>query len=89
LLINHHGTINSRTAKEIGNLIQHLLVSAEEKVMKIEGEEDLLALPAIMLAPLGAVVVYGLRNKGAVVVKVSEKLKENINKKYLSKFIPF
>lgn len=40
--------------------------------LHIEGEEDLLALPAVMMLPDDAVVVYGLRNRGAVVMEVSE-----------------
>ncbi|MEM2870522.1 MAG: GTP-dependent dephospho-CoA kinase family protein [Thermoplasmata archaeon] len=36
----------------------------------VEGEEDLAAIPAILLAPDGAVVLYGMPGKGVVVVRV-------------------
>jgi uncharacterized protein (UPF0218 family) len=45
----------------------------------VEGEEDLLALPVIKFAPLGAFVVYGQPNKGIVVVRVTKEKKKEIN----------
>lgn len=48
------------------------------KQLFIEGEEDLLALPAILLAPLGSYVWYGQLGKGAVCVHVTEKKKEKV-----------
>jgi GTP-dependent dephospho-CoA kinase len=41
----------------------------------IEGEEDLLTIPAVMDAPLGAVVFYGQPLEGVVAVKVDAKSK--------------
>jgi len=43
--------------------------------LDIQGEEDLLSLVCVALAPLGAVVIYGLPGKGAVVVHVDKKEK--------------
>jgi len=45
----------------------------------IKGEEDLLTLPAILLAPLGAIVIYGQKDVGAVVVEVTEEIKQKIS----------
>ena len=42
-------------------------------VLVVDGEEDLLALPAIAEAPLGAVVYYGQPNRGLVEVVVDMK----------------
>ncbi len=43
----------------------------------VKGEEDLAALPAIAMAPLSSVVIYGLPDEGAVVVRVTpDKRKE-------------
>ncbi|KCZ70927.1 hypothetical protein ANME2D_02954 [Candidatus Methanoperedens nitroreducens] len=42
------------------------------------GEEDLAALPAIAMAPLTSVVIYGLPDEGAVVVRVTEDKKKEI-----------
>lgn len=41
----------------------------------VDGEEDLLALPAIICAPLGSLVVYGQPHKGIVLVRVNERKK--------------
>ena len=48
--------------------------------IEVEGEEDLAALPAILMAPAGANVIYGLPSHGMVVVKVGEKEKEVVRK---------
>jgi len=44
----------------------------------VEGEEDLVTLAAIMLAPMGSVVVYGQPNEGLVAVNVDEKIKNKV-----------
>ncbi|HID91119.1 TPA: DUF359 domain-containing protein [Candidatus Bathyarchaeota archaeon] len=41
----------------------------------VKGEEDLLTLPAIKLAPEGSVVLYGQPNEGLVVVNVDDQAK--------------
>jgi hypothetical protein len=42
----------------------------------VEGEEDLLVLPAVFFLPLGGVVLYGLPKKGLVICNVNEKYKQ-------------
>ncbi|MFB6143821.1 MAG: pantetheine-phosphate adenylyltransferase [Candidatus Nanohaloarchaea archaeon] len=37
--------------------------------VKIQGEEDLLALPATIFAPENSVIIYGQRNRGAVLME--------------------
>ena len=50
--------------------------AAEKPVMVlIDGEEDLLTIPAVIDAPLGAVVFYGQPLEGVVAIKVDEKSK--------------
>jgi GTP-dependent dephospho-CoA kinase len=50
--------------------------AGEKPVMVlIDGEEDLLTIPAVIDAPLGAVVFYGQPLEGVVAVKVDEKSK--------------
>jgi uncharacterized protein (UPF0218 family) len=50
--------------------------AGEKPVMVlIEGEEDLLTIPAVIEAPIGAVVLYGQPLEGVVVVQVDEKAK--------------
>jgi len=44
-------------------------------VVIVEGEEDLLTLPVIVLAPTSSVVVYGQPREGIVIVEVTEERK--------------
>ena len=46
--------------------------------IEVEGEEDLAALPAILLAPRDVTIIYGLPNKGVVVVKAIEENKRKV-----------
>jgi len=48
----------------------------------VSGEEDLLFLPACFFAPLNSLIVYGLKDKGGVVTKITPSLKKKI-KEYL------
>ena len=45
-------------------------------VVSVDGEEDLAALPAIVVAPDGASVVYGQPDEGMVLAVVDEPLRE-------------
>lgn len=49
-------------------------------LIKVDGEEDLAVLPLVLLAPLGAYVVYGQRNRGIVSIDVSEQKKSEFLK---------
>lgn len=87
-LSNPAGTINP----EIGNILRSFFSerasvgnesksqpstsSGQTTILRVEGEEDLLALPAMLLSPLGAVMIYGQYNLGMVVVKITEDKKE-------------
>lgn len=46
----------------------------ETTVIVVDGEEDLVAVPAIVAAPLGASVVYGQPDEGMVLATVDEEL---------------
>ena len=49
----------------------------EPVVLYITGEEDLLTLPAILAAPLGASIVYGQPDAGMVCVPVTPEMKQH------------
>lgn len=54
-------------------------VAREKKVkLRVNGEEDLLGIPAMHFAPKGSVIVYGLREKGSVLVEVNDEIKEKM-----------
>jgi len=46
--------------------------------IEIDGEEDLAALAAIYMAPRDVTIIYGLPNRGVVVVKANETHKSKV-----------
>lgn len=70
---NPPSQISFELSKSILDFMHHKSYSL---VIKIEGEEDLAVMPACLLAPLGAQIFYGIRNKGLVKITVDEKIKE-------------
>ncbi len=61
--------------EEAYQLLKRLISRLEESAVKILGEEDLLGLVVIDLAPVNSVVLYGQPGQGIVVVKVDQKYK--------------
>jgi pantetheine-phosphate adenylyltransferase len=83
-LINNPGTINLKTADVLKQMIRLRSVLNKDgpynSWLVIEGEEDLLALPAILFAPLGSLVLYGHWEHGIIAVEIDEKIKEKVRK---------
>jgi len=69
-----------RITKQLWEAIKRAYEMKERIRIEVDGEEDLAALPAILMAPMGANVIYGLPSHGMVVVKVGEKEKEVVRK---------
>lgn len=46
--------------------------------IEVDGEEDLASLPAILLAPSNVTIIYGLPDKGVIVVQATEDNKEKV-----------
>lgn len=76
---NPRGTIQ----KEVWEVIKRAV--RENKNVFVEGEEDLLAIPAVLLAGKNTAVVYGLPNNGICLIEVSPATKK-IFKALLEKF---
>jgi len=80
LYINKPGTINLKTAEKLKELIHQQLGHPKgvqpQSWLVIDGEEDLLALPAILFSPLGSLVFYGHWQLGVIGVEVTEEMKE-------------
>ncbi|MCQ6254593.1 GTP-dependent dephospho-CoA kinase family protein [Methanocaldococcus sp.] len=53
-------------------------INDKDIALLVDGEEDLLTLIVIKYFPLGTYVLYGLPNKGMVVIKINEKIKKEI-----------
>ncbi len=77
-VVNMPGTINSQSARAIDSAVKKYLRTKKPQTVVIKGEEDLLAIPAILLVPLNSLVLYGHWVLGIVVVEATEKTKENI-----------
>jgi GTP-dependent dephospho-CoA kinase len=67
--INPAGTIS----KEAVHILEHALKELPPVRVKVLGEEDLLALPLLSMAPRGSAVLYGQPLEGLVVVKITEE----------------
>lgn len=69
--------------KELWDAIQYAYDNLENAPFRIEvnGEEDLAALTAIYIAPPGATVIYGLPNKGVVIVDATTNYKQIVKEK--------
>lgn len=62
--------------EEAYEALRKALEGGEVKVVRVEGEEDLLALPSVVLVPVGSMVVYGQPHVGVVVVRVTREVKD-------------
>ncbi len=73
---NPSGTITD----ELWNAIESIYDKLEEGpyFIEIDGEEDLAALPAIYLAPRDVTIIYGLPNKGVVIVNATKAQKDKV-----------
>jgi uncharacterized protein (UPF0218 family) len=66
---------------ELWEAIEDAFVIAEDCVttrIEVDGEEDLASLVVIFLAPLDVTIIYGLPNKGVLVVKPTLQNKEKV-----------
>lgn len=57
-------------------VLEFAIADRQGSYIQVDGEEDLLALAAIMKCKVGDVVVYGQPGQGIVYVKVSQKAKK-------------
>ena len=46
----------------------------------VDGEEDLMVLPACLFSPENSVVMYGQPNEGLVIVRITNEIREKIQK---------
>ncbi|MEM0127692.1 MAG: GTP-dependent dephospho-CoA kinase family protein [Thermoplasmatales archaeon] len=60
------------------NSIDEAIRSKGNTIIEVEGEEDLASIPAIVLAPDGAIVIYGVPDKGIAVYEVGEVLRRSV-----------
>ena len=75
---NEAGTINLKATDTIEYAIKKYLKEKKKSWIIVNGEEDLLALPAILFAPLNSLVLYGQMDLGVVIVEVTEEKKKKV-----------
>jgi uncharacterized protein (UPF0218 family) len=73
---NPPGTITDELWDAIKTFFQNL--NNHPVCIEVDGEEDLASLAAIYLAPGGVTVIYGLPNRGVVVVKATTSNKQKV-----------
>jgi pantetheine-phosphate adenylyltransferase len=69
---NAAGTVS----RNLDNAMRKAIHAKKRVLVKVKGEEDLAVLPAVLVAPLNSVIAYGQPGDGAVIVRVTEKVKE-------------
>ncbi|MDH5806506.1 MAG: DUF359 domain-containing protein [Candidatus Methanomethylicaceae archaeon] len=60
------------------SIIKNLLNSQGNHIVYVEGEEDLLTLPAILYSPINSFVIYGIPDKGMALIIVNEEIKKKV-----------
>jgi uncharacterized protein (UPF0218 family) len=71
---NPAGVITEDLIDAVGNALK----SDEHVRIFVRGEEDLAAVPAILMAPEGSAVLYGQPDEGVVLVKITSDKKEQM-----------
>ena len=74
-VVNHPGTISD----ELWKAIKDSIGSGDNVRIEVDGEEDLASLAAISLSRIGTKVIYGMPDKGMVVVDVDQQSKARVN----------
>lgn len=69
--VNSAGDISGQCIERI----RHALHSGNRVRLTVEGEEDLLAIPACIHAPQNSVLLYGQPGEGIVVVRVDDSVR--------------
>ena len=63
---------------EVINVVRRAMamaVGGSRVLIQVDGEEDLLAIPAVLLAPRGSLVLYGLYTGYLIVIPVTDEYK--------------
>jgi cytidyltransferase-like protein len=81
---NPPGCITMKLIDAVRKSYKRYIQEGRQQLIKIIGEDDLSGVPAILLAPLGSVVIYGQPYEGIVVVSVTEEKKSELVKLLVS-----
>ncbi|RLF39408.1 MAG: DUF359 domain-containing protein [Thermoplasmata archaeon] len=70
----------STISQELWNALEKAYSDEKTVCIVVDGEEDMASLAAIALAPIGGTVIYGLPDKGIILVDVSPHEKDKVKK---------
>ncbi len=76
---NPPGHITKEIVNAVNNAYIGIIKDNNQRIIQVIGEDDLAGVPAILLSPLGSVVIYGQPGEGVVVVEVTEEKKKKIS----------
>ncbi|MFO8077115.1 MAG: DUF359 domain-containing protein [Thermoplasmatota archaeon] len=76
---NPAGTLTNDLWNQIKNTYQTLPRTKTQRI-EVTGEEDLAALPAILYAPENVTIIYGMPDKGVVIVPSTDEHKQKVKK---------
>jgi pantetheine-phosphate adenylyltransferase len=72
--INKPGSIHPSAVETVSKALNY-----EKSLVVVDGEEDLMVFPAVLLSLLGSVVFYGQPNQGVVMLTVTDKIKAKLS----------
>ncbi|MFL2958337.1 MAG: DUF359 domain-containing protein [Candidatus Thalassarchaeaceae archaeon] len=84
--VNPAGSLTKSLIDNCKLALEKWLIDKSTSIIDVEGEEDLTPLIIHLVAPLGAIIVYGQPGKG-VVVRITEEESKKRCRNILSKFI--
>ena len=70
-ILNPQGLITAESWTVIGKALKE---KGKIKIV-VDGEEDLLGIPVVLLAPRGSLMLYGQPNEGIVIVTINNESK--------------
>jgi len=72
---NEPGLIRLSTIREIKDILVH---NENDKILMVDGEEDLLVIPVVIYGNFGDIIIYGQPNAGVVVTLNNDFLKRRV-----------
>lgn len=75
---NSAGKIQKQAVLALSKKIKTVLDTGKKDILLIRGEEDLMALPTLLLSPLHSLVMYGQTDVGVILVTVTMEIKKKV-----------
>ncbi len=85
---NPPGGLTLTSVETVCRAILASVLSGSRTAIKINGEEDMLALPALACSPNKSLVIYGIPDKGAALVRISNAIRKEAQNRLL-RLVPY